>query len=710
MRSFIVCVCLMFQAISTCAQLTEHFDYQSFKDAVTWRGTDSAWVVQSGRLQSNFHHADSSFYAATKVMLSGALKWQWWIWLNFNTSSLNYVDVYLMGDTANLLSSAVSGYFVRIGNTKDEVCLYRKDALAKTPVLLIDGRDGITDHSSSKLNIRVTRSDSGNWALWVDDSGTGSSWFEEGIAIDNMYKSASFTGLAVKQSTSSFFGKHYFDDFIVESTGYDTIVYHGKPGDVVIDEIMPAKYVELRNISDDTIQLNNWQLNNISLPSFKLLPDSMYLVAASPLDSDLLTLKNDNGVIINSVSYNIIDGRSLEMINVNWPCSSPDNWRSSVGSPGKYNSVDDSTYIPALPMVQNVTALDAHTVLVTFSGGMDSSSVTNKYNYNLLIGAISLSASSIAAAPPLYNNIYLHFDTSLRDDTVYELTLNNILDCAGRDIMTEVGFPLSLPVSPTKGDVVLNEVLYDPPVGIPEFVELYNNSKKTLRLSSLSFIRKRTDTPVHLPDILLYTGAYAAFTKDPSALCMQYHCTHPSDIYKLDLPALINGEGDIVLLGEDVLDSLHYSDKMQFVLADNTKGVSLERLSAGSNAWHSAASSVGYATPGYANSQQLPDENLPGELTLTPEIFTPDNDGKDDVLLIKYSVPAPGYIGNFIIFDPNGRQIKVLEQHFLLDTTGQITWDGREAKKTGIYILYGEIYNPTGAIKRWKLPVVLERR
>jgi hypothetical protein len=189
----------------------------------------------------------------------------------------------------------------------------------------------------------------------------------------------------------------------------------------------------------------------------------------------------------------------------------------------------------------------------------------------------------------------------------------------------------------------------------------------------------------------------------------------------MNLPALTNKEGTIILLGQGgaVLDELQYSDDMQFALADNTKGVSLERLDAGIPAqdphnWHSAASTAGYATPGSVNSQQLQVNALPGELTITPEIFSPDNDGADDVAVIRYELPEPGYVANITIYDAGGRPVRYLQRNILTGSEGRIIWDGlgdsNKVLATGIYIVFTEIFDLKGQIRRWKLPIVLAKR
>ena len=57
-----------------------------------------------------------------------------------------------------------------------------------------------------------------------------------------------------------------------------------------------------------------------------------------------------------------------------------------------------------------------------------------------------------------------------------------------------------------------------------------------------------------------------------------------------------------------VVDEVKYKDDWHFQLIDNAEGVALERIDPGKpgqdpDNWHSAASTAGYGTPTYKNSQ-----------------------------------------------------------------------------------------------------------
>jgi hypothetical protein len=130
------------------------------------------------------------------------------------------------------------------------------------------------------------------------------------------------------------------------------------------------------------------------------------------------------------------------------------------------------------------------------------------------------------------------------------------------------------------------------------------------------------------------------------------------------MPSFSDDKGNVIILNVqgNPIDELAYSDKWHFALITNTEGVSLERIDYNAPSlqpnFHSAATSVGYGTPGYKNSQFRIDQQVQGEVTVMPKIFSPDNDGTDDFATIDYNVAEPGYVANITIFDAAGRPVR----------------------------------------------------
>ncbi|MBC7447979.1 MAG: hypothetical protein H7330_07950, partial [Hymenobacteraceae bacterium] len=165
-------------------------------------------------------------------------------------------------------------------------------------------------------------------------------------------------------------------------------------------------------------------------------------------------------------------------------------------------------------------------------------------------------------------------------------------------------------------------------------------------------------------------------------------------------------------------DSLRYDARQHTPLLTDEEGVSLERIRADGPSdatnFHSAASTVGFATPGRANSQtrgtiELPDNTL----SIVPRVITPGQGGAE-FAEITYAVAGAGYTANFTIFDSQGRLTRRLARNQTLATTGTFQWDGtddnRRRAPTGYYVLYAEFFDLRGSVNVVKQTVAVGSR
>src|ERR1700741_2290585 len=199
------------------AQFTDDFTDGNFTSGPVWTGSNAGadFTVISNRLRSNSGVASSNFYLSTASTVATNCQWEFWCNLQFNTSGANYVDVYLTSDQSDLQSAGINGYFVRIGGTLDEICLYKRTGAAGTSVKIIDGADGILNTSNNTAKIKVTCSAANLFTLDRDLTGTGGSYVNEGSVTDATITTSSNFGVFIQQSTVSFHLKHFFDDFYV---------------------------------------------------------------------------------------------------------------------------------------------------------------------------------------------------------------------------------------------------------------------------------------------------------------------------------------------------------------------------------------------------------------------------------------------------------------------------------------------------------------
>lgn len=867
MRNIIIIfIYLLLSGKSGHAQVIENFNDGDFTNYPQWIGNSNAFDVNSSfQLQSNDTIANSSFYLVTANTLAILAQWEFWIKINFNPSSANYIDVFLTSSSSDLNASSNQGYFVRIGNTDDEISLYRKD-LNGVSTKIIDGENGILNHSSNVMKIKVTRDAANHWVLLRDLSGTGNSYISEGSVADDTYTTTTFFGFLIKQSTAAFFQKHFFDDIEIKnyvpdvtppsirsavttsSTTLDVLFdksldressilfsnYFADKGlgmpisviadpqnsslvhltfgnifingeaytlkitgvkdlsgnainnklvtfsfyipqqyDVVIDEIMADptpevglpnnEWIELKNISLFPINLKGWRLSDLTgtsgpMNNFVLQSDSFVIVCSASallnlssfgktisvtnfpsLDNagDLVSIADANGKMIHAVQYSSDwypnelkkgGGWSLEMIDTKNPCSGYSNWTASNdkigGTPGRKNSVDGNNKDDNPPNLLRAFTNNSTTITLYFNETVDSQRTATIENYNFDNG---LAASSVIAIPPLFNKVKITLNNPLTNGTIYEVRAKNISDCSGNIISEKNWARFGLSQSADSFDLVINEILFNPlPSGV-DYVELYNRSQKIVDVSKI-FIANRNSSNVissiqqlSANGYLLFPGDFLVITTDPDVVKNQYNTTDPDAFLKIKtMPSFPNDKGNVIILNEqgNILDEVNYSDKWHFALLNNTKGVALERIDYDSpsvqNNFHSAATSVGYGTPGYQNSQNKMIDEVSGEITISPEIFSPDNDGHDDFAIINYSFPSPGYVANITIFDASGRPVRYLQKNSLSGIKGYYRWDGLNDKNQklpqGIYIIYTEIFNKDGKKKQFKNTIVLARR
>jgi len=539
-------------------------------------------------------------------------------------------------------------------------------------------------------------------------------------------------------------------------------------GDIIINEIFAdpspqiglpnAEYVELYNRSSQIYNIGGWKLSDPSstatLPSHVLLPGEYVTIApnsasfefsifpntifVSSLPSlnnsdDIITLKDDNNNTIDEVQYfdswyqdavKKDGGFSLELKNPTLPCSGAFNWIASNdpngGTPGTQNSVFTTAPDGAAPIVVSSNVIDKNTIQICFNESIDAINLnTSMMNVN---NGVSVAAFSVSAD---FLCITMNILPSLDTGVIYTINLTGIKDCSGNTILTTQREAI-LPHLPSAGDVVINEILFNPNTGGSDFVEVYNNSSKYIDLKGF-FLANIDDGSIgnlKLIDynFLLRPNQFTVITKDSNNIKTNYFSSVPGRFVQIStLPSYNTDSSSVILLMPDTIssDKVSYSDDWHFSLVKDFKGKSLERLdynrtSQDAGNWHTAAQIEGWATPGKENSQYFPNQLSEEAVSTYPEVFSPDNDGFEDVLNIAFNVDEPGYVCNVTIFDREGRIVKHLVQNQLMGIEGVYTWDGTDNKlekaRIGVYIVYFEVFNLSGDVSVVKKAVVLGGR
>lgn len=537
------------------------------------------------------------------------------------------------------------------------------------------------------------------------------------------------------------------------------------PYEVVINELFPdpdgstlipeSEFIELKNTSNKVLQLNGFKLSDASssatIGNCVLFPNDFILLTASASVNDYasygrtyglaswpslnnsgdnMTLRNANGQLIHRVHYSDSwyadanksqGGWTLEMIDPMNPCGASSNWRASAdasgGTPGRENSVASANPDTDFPFPVLAEAISPTTVILHFNESMDSLSLLTG-NYVIDLGVTVISQQVLDD-----KRVELILSPPLQNQTIYTLQASLCSDCVGNPVNSSITVRMALADNPQPGDLIINEILFDPRGSGSDFVEIYNRSERFISLKNWVLANGNNDT-VSNPEtisstvMLLYPGEYLAVCTDKTNIVEEYPFAHADRVLEISsLPSYSNDAGRVFLIDDlnRISDEFSYTSEMHFPLLQSTDGVSLERIdfhrpASDNSNWHSAAEAVNFATPGYENSQLQNSENN-GAIHLEPETFSPDNDGYNDVVNISYTLDQPGYIGNVVIYDAHGRIVKLLMQNELLAASGTISWDGinerREKAATGMYVVYMEVFDLNGNLKSYKKALVL---
>ncbi len=865
MKFQLAIILFMSAALNCNAQFVEDFNDGDFTNGNIWSGDVSKWIVLDTILSSNSQVVNDTFYLSTPVVTLPGLEWRIYMNLLFQTSSNNYVDVYLLSNTANLKSPNINGYFVRVGNTQDEISLYRRSGSTITKI--IDGIDGRSQPGSTvKLHIKVTWNNAGVFELKDDNTGGINNFVTEGSVVDNTFSSGDYFGISVKQSTSSFFNKHLFDDIYIGPIIVDTeppqllgaspvnantldvffseplklntaedinnymvnngigvcdsarlnllntsvvrlffsnaftsgstytlttsgvedlsgnaitlanttfSYYVAQPGNIVINELMAdpdppvmlpnAEYVELYNTTPYTINLGGWKFSDLSttatIPAFDLLPDSYVILCSNTYASsfapygsvisvpslpslnnsgDHLFLKSPNGVLIDDVDYKDSwyrssskknGGWSLELIDPYSPCGGASNWIASIdssgGTPGRQNSTY-MTYVDTLPpVISGAYVIPFDTIVINFNEAIDSvvGSQLNNYSIDHAVGQ-PLAAIVVS---PLFTQVKLITPVALQTNESYTVTMTTVQDCKGNVNTLPLTYTIAIPDTIKPLDIIINEILYNPTSYGYDYVEMYNRSEKILDLKDLiiggiSSTGTLTKKSISATTRLLRPGEFAVLCQDTAWLRQNYFTNNPKAFIKLSsLPSYNDDAGTALLINNKgkTIDSLTYSAKWTFALIEDQNGVALERVSYNAptndrDNWHSAAAIVGYGTPGLKNSMAYEDKEINNEIILDSKVFSPDQDGYQDLLIINYKFDQPGYLASIRIFDERGTLIRTLVNNLTLTQTGFITWDGiddtQKRASVGPYAIFIEVFTTEGSVKHFKKTCVLAGR
>jgi hypothetical protein len=295
--------------------------------------------------------------------------------------------------------------------------------------------------------------------------------------------------------------------------------------------------------------------------------------------------------------------------------SSQTNWANSLvtnGTPGFTNSVSPTnydlqimslTFSPSNPIAGSDVTI---TTKIKNGGILNAASYTleifNDANKNS-VGEISekIFSQTFSNLSPSDSLIASTILTSLPADTYQIIAQINFVEDqnpANNNLINQ--FTVS-PPGYNFNDVIINEIMYAPSTGEPEWIELYNRTEESVNLKNWKLSDASTTISITAQDRYIPAKSFIVISKD--ATISNFYSV-PSEILVTNIPSL-NNTGDALVIRDFnniLIDSVYYLPDW----GGNIGGNSLERIdnnisSNASTNWKTSKS-IFKATPGEINS------------------------------------------------------------------------------------------------------------
>lgn len=487
-----------------------------------------------------------------------------------------------------------------------------------------------------------------------------------------------------------------------------------KPYDLLITEIMadPSpnlgylpndEYFELYNNSSNAIDLS---LVTVSVGTRTYSPPDTILAPNEYIAFfDTPTLKNSGDSVIilfNEKPIHRVDylpswiddgfkangGWSLEIIDLNKPCLGKVNWAASAspegGTPNFENSIISEINTENINIENWFTKGDS-AVVIKFNLSIKSIEATSNYHIN-------------------YDEVTLNMPIST---TPQSTLISNATTCFKANFSDTI-LIIQQPELPTRGDLVINEVLFNPTSTGHDYLEVYNISSKAIDLSKVLFSEYdaagdlKPGTGLSSEPYVILPGAFAVICPNINWLSNKYGSK--TNFIQNQLPNLNNNEDEVLLITTNgaVIDALTYTSNWHHYTINDEKGKALEKIIAvndniASN-WTTASFSQNYGTPGRINSQS-PNKSSTStnSFSIANNVITPNGDGIQDYLIINTNLQTPNQLVSITIFDSKGFELKKLLEQNTIGPNEVITWDGLldngNHLSAGTYVVFCNVFN-----------------
>lgn len=548
------------------------------------------------------------------------------------------------------------------------------------------------------------------------------------------------------------------DERADNDTRIDTLRMGVPLGTVVINEVMYApkdgepEWIELFNVSNMDVELGGWMVGDND--AWRVLPpvtvrafDHLVLASSGTIvewhpdvgerlcvmgvpslnnGGDQVRLRNGSGRMIDSMSYlpdwGGADGRSLERINHRITTVDRTNWSASVdprGTPGRRNgmAIRDLDVAPQWIRARG----DDRIELCVRNVGMMST-----LESRVVLGADRNRNGVLEAGEPVFeqslpglvagDSIVLVFDqrgggTAGRRRWIAHTDLATD-ERRGNDTLRMMTHR-----SPMAGTLRVNEILPAPFTSEAEWIEIVHAGGSSVALDGMQVLDEATaggsrNTVTISTDAVLEEGSFVVVTADSSIL--RRYPDLRSRMHALIVVSQslsLSDDGDAVVLRDadaHMIDSVRYASSWHHPEVIDVRGRSLERLhpslpSALATSWSTCPRADG-GTPAARNALwiDVTRETAAAMIDASPNPFSPDGDGHEDLCTIAYRLPVATSLLRLRVFDSRGRLCRTLSAGQLSGPEGVLVFDGMDEQRRrldiGMYVLLAEAVTAGGQI------------
>ncbi|MCH7772651.1 MAG: lamin tail domain-containing protein, partial [Bacteroidetes bacterium] len=434
-------------------------------------------------------------------------------------------------------------------------------------------------------------------------------------------------------------------------------------------------------------------------------------------------------IVINEVMYNPADGEPewIELINVSDDSINIQNWSVSdvLSTPTKNFITNDDLYLQPdkyLIITKDISFnsfhpdVESEVVIVNFGALGNTSDGIVIYDFrDGIIDSLFYHSSWGGAKGFSLERIFA--DDLTNESTNWTTSLNPNGSTPGAVNSLDNVQPYK------RNDLVINEIMFEPDIDNSEFVEFLNPTDNSISIGGWR-IEDEKGNSEKLSEIQLEIPANGYFIlAADSSVDNKYRLDENVNITILNVSSLgLVNNGELILLKDvkgNTIDSVWYSDKWHNDNFASTKNISLERINPKLNGndpdnWSSSVDPAG-ATPTLQNSIFTDNLNTESNISVSPNPFSPDDDGFEDFTIINYNLTQATSEVRIKIFDSKGRKVRTLLNNQPSGSSGSVIFDGLsddgEALRIGIYIIFLEVINEgAGVVDNLKTVVVVARK